>query len=281
MKNLALVFMVVFMLLISACAPSTEPVSSPTPVAETETPGAVSSEMPQKIISAPDRLGVLKAEDITYLPNAQYSYDASSLTETLSAAMDNRVQLAENIQAYWSVSAYLGEKFSSKDEHFVLSAGAEENIVQINYTDATGFSVVLYVDDAPLYWMVRNNYPADGNIDPSYEICREIIDNKAREIMERGYSGYEVVSFEPINVFDAGNGKYEVFSFDIAYLTEEPDKAPYAGGAYIDSALRVRNADQFNYLVLRGGDHRFLPYDTFSSSDENALAEIERAFADN
>ncbi len=112
---------------------------------------------------------------------------------------------------------------------------------------------------------------------------------------EKAFTGYEILSFYLTDTFTqaetAAAYTYSVYGWDAAFLTDNPDKIPWAGGMNLDSQSRVRALDGYTFFVVKTHadgttDHRFLFWDLYMGEDENmgrenALERIETAFEKN
>lgn len=248
------------------------------------------------------RMAAVTADDLKYISSyTQNEIRAEEFAPLLNAAAKHSVDDREAIWNFWEADVYLsggpGVYSSDTDENFHLYAGLEENVVQIVYSDGCGGHAELYVEDEPLYWLLRNNYRSNGTIDPSFEQYRDIIEARGQEDVEKSaeyniggcsFSGYEVTYFQPVDVFESGDERYDVYSYSLAFTADDLTKVGWAGGMTLDSELRVCAYDEETYFVVRSDssgrqEHRFLFYDLYFGPDEetgreNAWKTIQTAF---
>lgn len=63
------------------------------------------------------------------------------------------------------LTVYLTETFSSAAENFFLTAGLDEPYVRINYRDPEGGSHDAVFENETLYWLLRDIYRVEPDID--------------------------------------------------------------------------------------------------------------------
>ena len=249
--------------------------------------------------AAPDaisaRMASVTAGDIRHLSSGFDHVTAEALAPALNEAAGQRIAEVEGFRGYYEVTAYLSggpETYGGDDESFHLYAGLEESVVHVLYSDGeTG-----YFSDETLYWLIRNDYRTEDQIDEAaYDGYREIIEARAREQVDQSenlfgaaaFTGYEITGFTPVETVEVDGGQYEVYAWDVAFRTEDPDAVGWAGGMWLDAEGRVRAYEQDTYFVVQAatGAYRFLPWDLYQWSDpaerqEQVQRSITRAFAE-
>lgn len=164
-----------------------------------------------------------------------------------------------------------------------------------------------FFENETLYWLLRDIYRVEPEIDEAaLTKYRDILDGAAQRIIADslthtaaagfpGYTGFEIYILVKTDTFTNGADTYDVYSWDAAFLTDEPDKVPYAGGMQAvcrrhaagrcgadcrsdgKHRLRRQNPDSSSE------DHRFLHWGIYQGETEeartqNARAEILAAF---
>lgn len=103
-----------------------------------------------------------------------------------------------------------------------------------------------------------------------------------------GYTSFEIYILVKTDTFTDGADTYNVYSWDAAFLTDEPNKVPYAGGMRMDAAGRIVGLMENTVFAVKNPDsgsedHRFLHWGIYQGETEeartqNARAEILAAF---
>lgn len=246
-----------------------------------------------------DRIATLTESDVKYITSTFNHITELQLVAALNGASEHLTYEQEGISSFYSLTVYLSGgpgSYSSDDEHLILYAGLDEGIVQMFYSDGSGNSSEHYFDDSTLYWLLRDNYHTDETIDAErYSHYQDIIEDRAQKMVDEAvgmagakpFSGYEVISFTHIDTFEADDARYDVYSWDVAFTTDDPQKVIWAGGMYLDSEARVRAYDGYTYFVIKTvaseEEHRFLFWDLYLGPDEaagweNAWTKIDQAF---
>lgn len=250
------------------------------------------------------RLSTLVPEDIKYI-DARSAPSAAEITETLRAALSNRIEHAElEIAATsWDFTFFLSGDDSGYsyqgDEWVWLRAGLEENIVEIRHHKSHSDAVTLFVEDEVLYQLIRGTYYTEPVIDKeAFARYGDILEDRAQKTVDQSrvnladtpmlpYTGYEITELVKVDEFTQKGDRYEVYEWDVAFLHDDPTKVVWAGGMWLDSQLRVRSVEETPYFVVCiSGDtvaHDFFFWDLYSGSDEesgkfHALTTITKAF---
>lgn len=249
------------------------------------------------------RLSILTAEDIKYISPNISNPTAQEIVDALGAALANRVEHSEPAGEgmFFTLEFYLSggpDGYSSqKDEWVMLYAGLEENIVWIWHHESYSTAAKFFVEDEALYQLVRGTYYTEPVIDEeAFTRFGDILKDRAQKTVDQSmeyeggyplpYTGYEIVRFEKIDSFEQNGAKYEVYEWDVAFLTEDPMKVGWAGGMWLDSELRVRTLEQETYFVVCvSGDvvtHDFFFWDLCfeETGRENAIDTIIKRFSE-
>lgn len=242
------------LLVLCACGPAAEG-PAPTDTAPAET-------------SLLDLLAGLTEEDIgevsQFGPNEPP--DSTTLAAMLNAAAAHPIDHADltlngsDTDVVWSLDCYIAPKDQgvySGENALHLQAGLEENVVEIfggeNLPDGR-----VHLEDAALYQLLRTSCDQEGFINEYYyEKYRDLVDGyydgRLEEVRDTGYTAWELTEFLGVLGTTKEPGKGAVaFRMGAAFVTDPPELAPHvlAGGAYVDSALRVHGLDWQNvYLV--------------------------------
>ena len=253
-RTLPLMLAGALLLVLCACGPAAEgPAPTDTTPAET---------------SLLDLLAGLTEEDIgevsQYGPNEPP--DNTTLAAMLNEAAAHPIDHADltlngsDTDVVWSLDCYIAPKNQgvySGEDALHLQAGLEENVVEIfggeNLPDGR-----VHLEDAALYQLLRTSCDQESFINEYYyEKYRDLVDGyydgRLEEVRDVGYTAWELTEFLGVLGTTKESGKGAVaFRMGAAFVTDPPELAPHvlAGGAYVDSALRVHGLDWQNvYLV--------------------------------
>ena len=249
-----------------------------------------------------ERMATVTAEEIKYVPSfvADVSLNAEEVASILNEAAEHRSKQPDSGLHHYTMEIYLSggpDAYSSSDEHFVFFAGLDENHINGIYFNGKGDSSRMSFEDETLYWLIRNGYRTEVQVDKdAYEYHQAILDLRAQRLAAQCASpsrtdiltGYEVVQFYQKEVLTDESGSYTVYCWEPAFLTASPDDIPWAGGMYLDADGRLCAYEQYTYFVTKGetGDfppYRFLPWDLYNGETEEAekahtLQRIRQAF---
>ena len=249
-----------------------------------------------------ERMATVTAEEIKYVPSfvADVSLNAEEVASILNEAAEHRSKQPDSGLHHYTMEIYLSggpDAYSSSDEHFVFFAGLDENHINGIYFNGKGDSSSMSFEDETLYWLIRNSYRTEVQVDKdAYEYHQAILDRRAQRLAAQCASpsrtdiltGYEVVQFYQKEVLTDESGSYTVYCWEPAFLTASPDDIPWAGGMYLDADGRLCAYEQYTYFVTKGenGDfppYRFLPWDLYNGETEEAekahtLQRIRQAF---
>ena len=249
-----------------------------------------------------ERMATVTAEEIKYVPSfvADVSLNAEEVASILNEAAEHRSKQPDSGLHHYTMEIYLSggpDAYSSSDEHFVFFAGLDENHINGIYFNGKGDSHRMSFEDETLYWLIRNGYRTEVQVDKdAYEYHQAILDQRAQRLAAQCASpsrtdiltGYEVVQFYQKEVLTDESGSYTVYCWEPAFLTASPDDIPWAGGMYLDADGRLCAYEQYTYFVTKGGTgdfppYRFLPWDLYNGETEetekaHTLQRIRQAF---
>ncbi len=238
-----------------------------------------------------ERMASVGAEEIRSISSWSDNVEAEPLASALNGAAGSRIGDAVDFRGYYNLTADLS---GSDEEHFDIYAGLEEDVLCIQYSDGSGTVETGYYADGELYRLIRGSYRTEDEIDPiPYETWGGILEARAQTTVdgtenmwgEPAFTGYEVTRFVLADELETDGIQYDVYAWDVAFRTDDPDAVVWAGGMWLDAEGRVRAVEQETYLAVRPdtGEYRFLSWDLFDGADEasgqeNAERLIAQAF---
>lgn len=185
---------------------------------------------------------------VDWLIDIENKPSAQEVAALLNAAAAHTVDRSGEIDAIWSLFIYLdgsdAEGYSS-DDGLCLSAGLEENLVEIfGGVDLPGGRI--WVEDEPLYQLVRTMMDTpDGEIDQAaYARYQTEVDGYLADLPEF-YSTVDAGIHRELTRFslkaESQRLNAQVYVIGCVCIVEPPEKAPQllAGGAFVDSRMRV------------------------------------------
>ena len=239
-----------------------------------------------------ERMATVKAEEIKYISSffSREHVSAEDMASVLNAAAEHHSEQPGQGLDHYTMEIYLSgdpDAYNSSDERFVFFAGLDENHINGIYFNGKGDSHRMSFEDETLYWLIRNGYRTEVQVDKdAYEYHQAILDQRAQRLAAQCASpsqtdiltGYEVVLFYQKEVLTDESGSYTVYCWEPAFLTASPDDIPWAGGMYLDADGRLCAYEQYTYFVTKGetGDfppYRFLPWDLYLYNGETEEAE--------
>lgn len=217
----------------------------------------------------------LKAEDIGHISWTGAEENAPTeeeLAGLVRSAMehpldhDGLTMNGSDSDVVWTLDFYLGEKDQSAwsgDDAIHLFTGLEENIVEIfggNHLP----SGRVWVEDEALYRRIRTQHDAPaGEIDEAaYAAYREGVEAYLDQMFpnlderfpdEEGVTvSWTLTGFREVQARPELDAK--VYEVGAVFTADPPERAPHiiAGGAYVDSKLRIHGALWANLLVTAG-----------------------------
>lgn len=110
-----------------------------------------------------ERMATVKAEEIKYISSffSREHVSAEDMAHVLNAAAEHRSEQSGQGLDHYTMEIYLSggpDAYSSSDEHFVFSAGLDENHINGIYFNGKGDSHRMSFEDETLYWLIRNGY---------------------------------------------------------------------------------------------------------------------------
>ena len=249
-----------------------------------------------------ERMATVTAEEIKYVPSfvADVSLNAEEVASILNEAAEHRSKQPDSGLHHYTMEIYLSggpDAYSSSDEHFVFFAGLDENHINGIYFNGKGDSHRMSFEDETLYWLIRNSYRTEVQVDKdAYEYHQAILDQRAQRLAAQCASpsqtdiltGYEVVQFYQKEVLTDESGSYTVYCWEPAFLADSTDAVPWVGGMCLDADGRVCAYEQYTYFVTKGESGDFPPYrflfwdlyngETEEAGKEHALQRIRQAF---
>lgn len=172
-----------------------------------------------------ERMATVTAEEIKYVPSfvADVSLNAEEVASILNEAAEHRSKQPDSGLHHYTMEIYLSggpDAYSSSDEHFVFFAGLDENHINGIYFNGKGDSSSMSFEDETLYWLIRNSYRTEVQVDKdAYEYHQAILDRRAQRLAAQCASpsrtdiltGYEVVQFYQKEVLTDESGSYTVY----------------------------------------------------------------------
>lgn len=231
-------------------------------VPEREEPEIIAPEEPAETVpekeTLADVLEALRPSDISCVVQ-NLDRGTALHTQTLIRAL-NRVSEAADDSAeltdwVWYAEVLLEEE-RLYDRCITLKAGLQENLVEV----ALGKERITAWDEE-LYWMVRRNqnvqtlgidWEAYDRYRPYVDACLETEWEVPPDMMEQ--IRLELVGFQRVHINDAIGA--ELYEIEIVANADSLEAARYfcAGGAFIDSRLRVHGLGKYKYLAVVDGE---------------------------
>ena len=195
--------------------------------------------------------------------DALHGAAAKQITEGEAAAAGYPV----GDSAMWRLETYLGQ--------LKIGCNLQENIVCVRF-DGNDKG---YFRDKTLYDLVRHSRDYDEFIDQaSYEEFKSQIDAVMQQTLDNyatnpgKFTAYQLTRFTKVWQYATGDGnRADVYRFDYALVPEKPLEIGWAGGAYLDSQMRMQGladcgnvvaryqGDTLLGLVFMGNDNSYVP----------------------
>ena len=269
---------------------------------EGQTPAVDESQQTsqQQLEAALKRLRGLQPEELeTANVDSRFSaYTSAELAERIRSAADNLPDRAGSEDSfYWSLSVHLPatpKKNEGQEQITIRASVNEENLLQVSYRPKDKVTVTFLAEDSELYWFVRNAYRTEDTIDwAAMEPYRALLEAEAQAALSESAgwpqraSGYEILSFQQVDRFRQDGADYTVYQWDVAFLSDDPMMAGWAGGMWLDSQCRIRdyvcNTELCVRTVNRETDYILCGiYDSWASVDaqrETGRKSIVKLFA--
>lgn len=214
--------------------------------------------------------------------DALHGAAAKQITEGEAAAAGYPV----GDSAMWRLETYLGQ--------LKIGCNLQENIVCVRF-DGNDKG---YFRDKTLYDLVRHSRDYDEFIDQaSYEEFKPQIDAVMQQTLDNyatnpgKFTSYQLTRFTKVWQYATGDGnRADVYRFDYALVPEKPQEIGWAGGAYLDSQMRMQGfsdcgnvvaryrGDTLLGLVFMGNDNSYVPpFDEDWDWANGMLAAMEQA----
>lgn len=214
--------------------------------------------------------------------DALHGAAAKQITEGEAAAAGYPV----GDSAMWRLETYLGQ--------LKIGCNLQENIVCVRF-DGNDKG---YFRDKTLYDLVRHSRDYDEFIDQaSYEEFKSQIDAVMQQTLDNyatnpgKFTAYQLTRFTKVWQYATGDGnRADVYRFDYALVPEKPLEIGWAGGAYLDSQMRMQGladcgnvvaryqGDTLLGLVFMGNDNSYVPsFDEDRDWANGMLAAMEEA----
>lgn len=214
--------------------------------------------------------------------DALHGAAAKQITEGEAAAAGYPV----GDSAMWRLETYLGQ--------LKIGCNLQENIVCVRF-DGNDKG---YFRDKTLYDLVRHSRDYDEFIDQaSYEEFKPQIDAVMQQTLDNyatnpgKFTAYQLTRFTKVWQYATGDGnRADVYRFDYALMPEKPLEIGWAGGAYLDSQMRMQGfsdcgnvvaryrGDTLLGLVFMGNDNSYVPpFDEDWDWANGMLAAMEQA----
>ena len=214
--------------------------------------------------------------------DALHGAAAKQITEGEAAAAGYPV----GDSAMWRLETYLGQ--------LKIGCNLQENIVCVRF-DGNDKG---YFRDKTLYDLVRHSRDYDEFIDQaSYEEFKSQIDAVMQQTLDNyatnpgKFTAYQLTRFTKVWQYATGDGnRADVYRFDYALMPEKPLEIGWAGGAYLDSQMRMQGfsdcgnvvaryrGDTLLGLVFMGNDNSYVPpFDEDWDWANGMLAAMEQA----
>ena len=194
--------------------------------------------------------------------------------------------MAAGFSPMWRLQTDLNE--------LVALCSSQEYIVSVQLgRGATG-----YFRDKTLYDLVRHSRDYDEIVDQaSYEEFKPQIDAVMQQTLDNyatnpgKFTAYQLTRFTKVWQYATGDGnRADVYRFDYALMPEKPLEIGWAGGAYLDSQMRMQGfsdcgnvvaryrGDTLLGLVFMGNDNSYVPpFDEDWDWANGMLAAMEQA----
>lgn len=249
-------------------------------------------------ISLAQRLSTMTGEDIKYISYPSYIQDlieSDSLARALRDSVQSQVDFGGDISPQWIVTAYLDsigeDTYSSSYKCLELSAGTQENIVEISFTNA-GEMETVFVQSQELYDLVRHSNDIAEYIDQDMlsifqpQLNRRMEDTLFQLQASEQWTGaesaellYLVKKAEYNDIFD---GTVYVAEYQYVIDIDNMSRVEFVAGMSLDSKERLVGYDSNTYAVAAVADGQviftgFLPYDTYYGPEDTAQENGRKA----
>ena len=213
----------------------------------------------------------------------------------LRDSVQSQVDFGGDISPQWVVTAYLDsigeDTYSSSHMCLELSAGTQENIVEISFTNA-GEMETVFVQSQELYDLVRHSNDIAEYIDQDMlsifqpQLNRRMEDTLSQLQASEQWPGVEsaellylVKKAEYNDIFD---GTVYVAEYQYVIDIDNMSRFEFVAGMSLDSKERLVGYDSNTYAVAAVADGQviftgFLPYDTYYGPEDTAQENGRKA----
>ena len=238
---------------------------------------------PAEVTDGLSKMAALTTKDIAGVVSSGWvGTDAETLAPLMRAAAAHSMAEPEEkskVRDFWQVEVYLAGgpvSFSSRDAHYELWARQTENLVFVRWWDGKpGSAEEYWLEDAPLYALVRGCYRSDGVVEEeAWEKYGAELEARARETVENyrpygagGLVGFDITRLEKTAYsWRSEEGEYlPVYAWQAAFYPEDVNNIGWAGGMKLDADNRIVGIEDHTYFAVREGPNG--PELTFLSWD--------------
>lgn len=246
-------------------------------------------------VTTKGRMESIQPEDLEEI--SPYTYPlvtAQQVTDALHGAAAKQITEAEAAAAGYPVGDLAMWRLETNLGQLKMGCNLQENIVCVQFDGDDK----AYFRDKTLYDLVRHSRDYDEFIDQaSYEefkpqidaVMQQTLDNYATNPGE--FTAYQLTRFTKVWQYTTGDGnRADVYRFDYALVPEKPLEIGWAGGAYLDSQMRMQGfsdcgnvaaryrGDTLLGLVFMGNDNSYGPsFDEDWDWANGMLAALEQA----
>ena len=246
-------------------------------------------------VTTKGRMESIQPEDLEEI--SPYTYPlvtAQQVIDALHGAAAKQITEAEAAAAGYPVGDLAMWRLETNLGQLKMGCNLQENIVCVQFDgDEKG-----YFRDKTLYDLVRHSRDYDEFIDQaSYEEFKPQIDAVMQQTLDNyatnpgKFTAYQLTRFTKVWQYATGDGnRADVYRFDYALVPEKPLEIGWAGGAYLDSQMRMQGfsdcgnvaaryrGDTLLGLVFMGNDNSYGPsFDEDWDWANGMLAALEQA----
>lgn len=246
-------------------------------------------------VTTKGRMESIQPEDLEEI--SPYTYPlvtAQQVIDALHGAAAKQITEGEAAVAGYPVGDLAMWRLETCLGALKMGCNLQENIVCVEFDgDDKG-----YFRDKTLYDLVRHSRDYDEFIDQaSYEEFKPQIDAVMQQTLDNyatnpgKFTAYQLTRFTKVWQYATGDGnRADVYRFDYALMPEKPLEIGWAGGAYLDSQMRMQGfsdcgnvvaryrGDTLLGLVFMGNDNSYVPpFDEDWDWANGMLAAMEQA----
>ena len=254
----------------------------------------------EQLDAALERLRSLHPEELeNALVDARFSaYTSAELAARIQSTADHRTDRTGSVDsAWWQLTVHMPampKKGEGQEQITIRASYDVERLLQVSYRSKDKVTVTFLAEDSELYWFVRNAYRTEDTIDQAAMApYRHLLEAEIQAILDQSAgwpqppSGYEILSFRQADSFRQDGADYTVYQWDVAFLSDDPMMAGWAGGMWLDNQCRIRACLRNTELCIRTVNEEtdyglWGIYDSWASVDaqrENGRQSIVKLFA--